>query len=132
MDTEHKRNINNITCDDLYQSPMKKEDVSTINNLVYNELDEHIDTISDSRKQVDDRNDPTKETHIVDGIITLLIGVGSLKPAVIGIIVWGSMDLVTHVLTNSREQLFMKSLSPLNTFQSKAFVIGSQDETVGG
>ena len=27
MNAEHKRNINNITCDDLYQSPMKNKDV---------------------------------------------------------------------------------------------------------
>ena len=33
MDVEHKRNINNITCNDLYQYPMKNKDVSTINNL---------------------------------------------------------------------------------------------------
>ena len=52
MDTEHKHNINNITCDDLYQSPMKKKYVSTIKNSVYYELDEHIDTISDSKNQV--------------------------------------------------------------------------------
>ena len=33
-DSENKRNINNITCDDSYQYPMKNKDVSTINNLV--------------------------------------------------------------------------------------------------
>ena len=27
MYVEHERNINNITCDDLYQSPMKKKDI---------------------------------------------------------------------------------------------------------
>ena len=65
---------------------MKKKYVSTINDSVYYESDEHVDTISDSSKQVDARNDPIKETHIVDGISTLSIGVGSLEPAVIGII----------------------------------------------
>ena len=60
MDVEQERNINNITCNDLYQYPMKNKDVSTINNSVYNELDEHLATISDSRKQVDARNDPIK------------------------------------------------------------------------
>ena len=60
MDAEHKRNINNITCDDLYQSPMKKKYVSTINDSVYNESNEHVDTISDSIKQVDPRNNPIK------------------------------------------------------------------------
>ena len=78
MNVEHERNINNITCDDLYQSPMKKKYVSTINDSVYNESDEHVDTISDSRKQVDPRNNPIKETHIVDGVRILSIGVGYL------------------------------------------------------
>ena len=114
---------------------MKNNDVLTINNYVYYESDEHVDTISDSRKQVDARNDPIK-THIFDGISTLSIGVGSLDPDVIEIIGQGSiplsMNLVTNVLTNSSEQLFNKNSSRLNTFQSKAFVIGSQDEIVEG
>ena len=42
------------------------------------------------------------------------------------------MDLVTHVFTNSSEQLSIKNLYLLNTFQPKAFVIGSQDESVKG
>ena len=71
MNVEHERNINNITCNTLYQYPMKKRDVSIINDSVYNESDEHLDTLSDSIKQVDARNDPIKETHIFDGIITL-------------------------------------------------------------
>ena len=62
---------------------MEKNDVLTINDSVYYELDEHVDTISDSRKQVDARNDPIKETHVVDKISTLSIGVGSLDPDVI-------------------------------------------------
>ena len=53
---EHEHNINNITNEDVYASPMKKEKASTINNLVYYESDEHADTISDSRKQVDTSN----------------------------------------------------------------------------
>ena len=47
VDLEHERNINNITSEDVYQSPMKKEKISTINDSVYYELDEHADTISD-------------------------------------------------------------------------------------
>ena len=109
MDVERELNINNITCNDLYQSPKKKKDVSTINDSVYNELDEHVDTISDSRKQVDPRNDPIKDTRIFDGVLTLSIGVGPLKPFVIGIIGHDSTDLVTHVLNNSSEQHSMKS-----------------------
>ena len=101
MDVEQERNINNITCDDLYQSPMKQTNVSTINNSVYNESDEHVDTISDSSKQVDTRNVPIKETHIIYGVRTLSIGVGRLDTAVIVIIGQDSTDLVTHVLMNS-------------------------------
>ena len=75
INVEHKRNINNIICDDLYQSPMKNKYVSTIKDYVYNESDEHEDTISDSSKQVDARNDSTKETHIVNGVSNLSIRV---------------------------------------------------------
>ena len=52
MNVEHERNINKISCDDLFQSPTKKKNVSTISDSVYNESDEHVDTISDSIKQV--------------------------------------------------------------------------------
>ena len=81
---EHERNINDITCDDSYQSPMKKKDVSTINDSEYHELDEQVDTISDSNKQIDPRNDPMAETHIVDRVRKLSGGFGLFKPAVIG------------------------------------------------
>ena len=53
LDAEHLQNINNITCNDSYRSLMKKKDVSTINDFVYYESDEHLDMISDSDKQVD-------------------------------------------------------------------------------
>ena len=54
---------------------MKNKYVSTINDSVYNELDEHVDTISDSIKQVDPRKNPIKKTHIVDVVRTLSIRV---------------------------------------------------------
>ena len=63
LNGEHERNINNISCDDLYQSPMKKKDVSTINDSVYYDSDEHIYTIGDSSKQTDASNEPIKGTH---------------------------------------------------------------------
>ena len=123
---------------------MKKKDVSTISNSVYNEINEHIDTISDSSKQVDARNEPIKETHIVDGINNLLVGVVSVKPAVIGIGIIGQgitqgvinggtnigSNLATNVLTNSSEIIFDMNKFQLNTLQSEAFVIGPQDESV--
>ena len=68
LNVEHERNINNISYDELFQSPMKKIDVSTIRDSVYNEFNEHMDTKSDSSKQVDARNEPIKENHIVNRI----------------------------------------------------------------
>ena len=64
---------------------MKKKDVSTINDSVYYESDEHVDTKSDSSKQVDASNEPIKETHIVNGINNLSIEVVSVKPDIIGV-----------------------------------------------
>ena len=56
-DAENEHNINDITCDDLYQSPMKKKDESIINSSVYYELDKQVHTISDSNKKIDPRRD---------------------------------------------------------------------------
>ena len=67
-DAEHEHNINDITCDDSYQSLMKNKDVSTINDYVYYESDEQVDTISDSNKQFDPSSNPMTETHIIDRV----------------------------------------------------------------
>ena len=74
----------------------KKENVSTINDSVYYESDEQVDTMSDSSKQVDPISDPMAETHIVDRVRKVSVGVGLFDPAVIG----GGIgnDLVTNVL----------------------------------
>ena len=85
LNVEHERNINNISCDDLYQSPIKNKDVSTINDFVNNESDEHVDMISDSSKQVDASNRPIQETHIFDRINNLSVGVVSVNTAVIAV-----------------------------------------------
>ena len=53
LDLEHERNINNITCEYVYTSPMKKKETKTLEDSVYHESDEHTDTISDLSKQVD-------------------------------------------------------------------------------
>ena len=71
VDLEHERNINNITSEDVYQSPMKKGKVSTINDSVYYDSDEPVDTISDSIKQVDASNKPITDTHIFEGVNNL-------------------------------------------------------------
>ena len=72
-EAKHERNINNITCDGSYQSPIKNKDVSTINDSAYYESDEHVDMISYSIKQVDPINDPIAETHIVERVCTLSV-----------------------------------------------------------
>ena len=58
LELEHERSINNITCEDVYTSPMKNKEAKAINDSVYYESDEHADTISDSSKQVDASNKP--------------------------------------------------------------------------
>ena len=101
---------------------MKKENVSTINDLLYYESDEHADTISYSRKQFDASNEPITDTHIFEGINNLSVLIVSFKPAVIevGIIGQGiaqgvikgstnvGSNIVTYILTNSSKQLILK------------------------
>ena len=62
---------------------MKKEDVSTINDSVYYESDEKLDTIIDSNKKVDPRNNSIAETKIVDRVCNLSVGVRIFNPAVV-------------------------------------------------
>ena len=50
LDLEHERNINNITCEYVYTSPMKNKEAKAIDDSVYHESDEHADTICDSSK----------------------------------------------------------------------------------
>ena len=126
-DVEHESNINDITCDDSYQYPMKNKDVSTINDSVYYESNEQVDTISDSNKHVDPRSDPMEETHIVYRVRNLSVGVGLFEPDVIG----GRIGPVTNVLENLRVELSLNSLSPINMNTSKEFVIGSSCKSVG-
>ena len=75
---ENERNINNITCEDVYTSAMKNKETKTINNLVYHESDEHADTISDSSKQVDASNKPIIDTHIFDRVYNFSVGIVSV------------------------------------------------------
>ena len=116
---------------------MKKKDVSTIKDSVYYELDEHIDTISDSRKQVDASNEPITYTHIVEGINNLLFGIISIEPAVIGGGIIGQCinqgvingntkignNIVTNVLTDSSKILFETNMFQLNSLQYETLVI---------
>ena len=49
-EAEFERNINKIICNTSFQSPIQKKDVSTIEDYVYYESDDQVDTISDSSK----------------------------------------------------------------------------------
>ena len=123
---------------------MKKKDVSTINDSVYYESDEHADTISDSSKQVDANNKPITDTHIVDRVCNLSVGVVSVEPAVIGVVIIGQgitqgvisrrtnivNNIITDILTDSSKQLFKTNTFELNSLQSETLVIGPQDESM--
>ena len=116
---------------------MKKKYLSTISDSVYNDLYEHIDTISDSSKQVDASNKSIKDTHLSVGFVSVepaVIGVGIIGQGITqGVITGGTnigSNLVTNVLTNSREILFDRNMFQLNTLQSDALVIGPQDESL--
>ena len=120
---------------------MKNKYVSTINDSVYYESDEHADTISDSSKQVDTNNEPIKDTHIFEGIIN---GIVSVEPAVIRFRIVGqgitqgvingdtsiSSNIVTDILTDSSKILFKTNTFQLNSLQYETPVIRPQDESV--
>ena len=94
---------------------MKKKDVSTINESLYYESDEHADTISDASKQVDESNKPITDTHIVKRINNLSVGIVSIETAVIGVRIIGQgitqgvinrstnigRNIITNILTDS-------------------------------
>ena len=108
---------------------LTKKYVSTINYSIYYESDEQVDTISDSNKQVDTRSNPMADTHIVDRVRKLSVGVGLFEPSAIGGCI--RKDLLTNVQDNWRVELSLNSLSQLNTNILKAFVIGSACNSVG-
>ena len=91
-----------------------------INDSVYYELDEQVDTISDSKKQVDPRINPIEETPFFNRVRNLSVGVRLFEPTVIG----GCIGAVMNVLENLPVELPLNSFSPLNTNTLKAFVIG--------
>ena len=121
-EAEFERNINKITCDTSFQSPIQNKDVSTINDSVYYESDEQVDTMSDSNKQVDPSSNPKEETHIIDRIRKLSVRTILFDIAIIGVI---GQDLIMNFQENSRVVISLKSLSPLNRIRSKAIVTGA-------
>ena len=75
------------------------------NDYVYYESDKQVNTISDSKKQVDTRTDPKEYTHIIDRICKLSVRPITLEPVVIG------QDLITSVQEISRDGLSLKILN---------------------
>ena len=119
--------------DTLFQSPVQNKDISTINDSGYNDSDDQVGKISDSKeqietssrlrtysfKQVDPNSDPRVDNHINDRIQKLLIRPILFEPAVIG------QDLVTSVRETLQEGLSRESLKPLHTINSKKIVMGT-------
>ena len=102
--------LNKITMNITFQYPIQKKDVSTIIDSVYYESDDQVDTISDSKKQVDPSSDPKEDTRIIDRIRKLSVRPIIFAPAVLKPIVI-RQDLVTSVLETSRDGLSPKNLS---------------------
>ena len=112
--------------------------------MVYYESDEHADPISYLSKQVDASNKPIRDTHIVEGVNNLSVGIVSVKPAVIGVGIIGQVitqgvisgrtsivkNIVTDISSDSSKQLLEMNTFQLNSLQSKTLVIGSQDESM--
>ena len=112
--------------------------------MVYHDSDEHADKISDSSKQVDASNEPITDTHIVEVINNLSVGIVSVKPAVIGFLIIGKginqgvisgrtiivKNIVMDISLDSSKQLFETNTFQLNSLQSETLVIGLQDESI--
>ena len=94
-------------------------------------------------KQVDASNKPIRDTHIVEGVNNLSVGIVSVKPDVIGVGIIGRgitqgviigrtsivKNIVTEISSDSRKQLFETNTFQLNSLQSKTYLIGLQDES---
>ena len=73
-------------------------------------------------KKFEPISDPKEENHIIDIIRKLSVRPILFEPAVIGVI---RQDLVTNVRENSRVEISLKSLSPINTISLKEIVTGT-------
>ena len=108
--------LNKITMDASFQSPIQKKDISTINDYVYNESNDQVDTISYSKENFDPISDPRVDTDITDGIQKLSIIPITFEPVIIG------KDLVASVQETLRDRLLRESLKTLHTISSKEIV----------
>ena len=84
-------------------------------------LDEQVDMISDSKKQVDPSRDPKEEAHIIYRIHKLSVR-QLFETAVIGVI---GQELIKNAQENLSVDLSLNSLSLLNTITPKAIVTGA-------
>ena len=123
---------------------MKNKEAKSIEDSVYHESDEHADKISDSSKHIDASNKPITDTHIVEGINNLSVGVVSVEPAVIGVGIIGRgitqgmisgrtiifNNIVTDISSDSSKQFFKTNTFQLSSLQSKTLVSGPQDESM--
>ena len=121
---------------------MKNKEEKAIDDSVYHESDENTDKISDSSKEVYASNKPITDTHIVEGINNLSVGVVSFDPAIIGVRIIGRgitqgvisgrtslfNNIVTDISSDSSKQLFETNMFQLNSLQYKALAIGLQDK----
>ena len=142
-ESEHERNIQNMTQVYDYKSPWKDKDATTVNDSEYKFLNSWNDDESDSSKQVDTSKEPIKGTHVhdtsvgttnVDTAVTGVVIIGQGRPRAIsrgsitqGMIHGGtsiiSSNFITHILTDPREMILKSDLFPFNTPKSKTIVI---------
>ena len=116
--------------DTSFQSPVQKKYISTINDSGYNESNDQVDKISDSKEQVDTSSrsntdyikrvdlisDPRIDTHITNGIKKLSIRTITFESVMIG------QYLVMSVQDSSQDGILRESLKPLHTISLKEIV----------
>ena len=101
---------------------MQKKDVSTINDSIYYESDEQVDTISESNKQVDTSSDPKEETHIINRIRKL-----SVRPISFELIVLSGDKLFREISTRKLSWTFVTRSCPMTLMMSGSKKIGLTD-----
>ena len=142
METEHERNILDMTQVDYYKSPSKDKDATTVNDSAYTFLNSYEDDISDSNKQVEVSKKPIKDTHVHNTSVVT----SSVKPEVTGVVIIGqggrgitqgtinggtsiiSSNIITDVLTDSSMIILKSDTFPLVSFKSQMLVIASQNK----
>ena len=78
-----RSSIGKITMDTSFQSPIRKKDISTINDSGYIESKIQVDKLSDSKEQVDPNINPRVDTYNTDGNQKLSIIPSNFEPVII-------------------------------------------------